>query len=151
MPVIRVDNDVWKELQQKAEPLVDTPNTVLRKLLGLDSKKEVITPPRIIEIPLDNLYTSCWTSKWALIPVPKDKRHFFPGYKIPFKLETDIGVLNVKVTSALKPTPVGDPNAGAYITGGLRQWYEKHQELKDGDKVRIELLEPGKRYKFFLA
>lgn len=150
MPVVRIDNDVWKELQQKAEPLVDSPNTVLRRLLGLDSKKTVTTPPHVIEIPLDNLHTRCWTSGWTLIPVPKDKRYFFPGYKIPFKLETDIGVLSVKVTSAPKQTPVGDPDAGAYITGGLRQWYEKHPQLKDGNKVRIECLDPGKRYKLSL-
>jgi hypothetical protein len=150
MPVIRVDDDVWKELQRKAEPLVDTPNTVLRKLLRLDGKKAVTTPPRVIEIPLNNLHTRCWTRGWTLIPVPKKVRDFFPGLKIPFKLESDVGDLTVKVTSAPKGTPVGDPNAGTYITGGLRRWYEKHPQLKDGDKVRIECLDAGKRYKLSL-
>ncbi len=35
MPTIRVDEEVWNELQKKAEPLVDNPNSVLRRVLGL--------------------------------------------------------------------------------------------------------------------
>ena len=36
MPVIRVDKDVWQWLQSNAVPLVDTPNSVLRRVAGLD-------------------------------------------------------------------------------------------------------------------
>jgi hypothetical protein len=35
MPVIRIDDEVWKLLQQSARPFVDSPNDVLRRLLGL--------------------------------------------------------------------------------------------------------------------
>jgi hypothetical protein len=35
MPVIRIDDEVWKYLQQRARPFVDSPNDVLRRLLGL--------------------------------------------------------------------------------------------------------------------
>jgi hypothetical protein len=35
MPTIRIDDEVWKALQQHATPFVDSPNDVLRKLLGL--------------------------------------------------------------------------------------------------------------------
>jgi hypothetical protein len=34
-PTIRIDKDVFDELKKHAEPFVDTPNTVLRRLLGL--------------------------------------------------------------------------------------------------------------------
>lgn len=34
-PSIEIDDTVWDLLKQEAEPLVDTPNTVLRRLLGL--------------------------------------------------------------------------------------------------------------------
>lgn len=34
-PTIRIDDDVFEELKKSAEPFVDTPNTVLRRLLGL--------------------------------------------------------------------------------------------------------------------
>ena len=39
MPTIRVDEEVWTELQKKAEPLVDNPNSVLRRILGLSDAK----------------------------------------------------------------------------------------------------------------
>jgi len=36
-PTIRVDDEVFKALQARAEAFVDSPNEVLRRLLGLDS------------------------------------------------------------------------------------------------------------------
>jgi hypothetical protein len=33
---IEIDQEVWAELQRRAVPLVDTPNTVIRALLGLE-------------------------------------------------------------------------------------------------------------------
>jgi hypothetical protein len=36
---IDVDEDVFELLKQHAEPLVDTPNTVLRRLLGIDKRE----------------------------------------------------------------------------------------------------------------
>ena len=34
-PTVRIDDDVFEALKQHAEPFVDTPNTVLRRLLNL--------------------------------------------------------------------------------------------------------------------
>jgi hypothetical protein len=143
MPVIRVDDEVWKELQGRAEPLVDTPNSVLRRILGL-TEDEVANKKRVIEIELANLHSP---RKWALIPVPRETRRFFPGYKAYFDLETDTQLIRTRVTSAPKGTPVGDPNGGSYIQGGLRPWYNSHSGLKRDDKLRFEALEPGKRYR----
>ena len=36
-PSIDLDDEVFEYLKSKAEPFVDTPNTVLRRLLGIDS------------------------------------------------------------------------------------------------------------------
>ena len=36
MPVIRIDDEVFAELQRGAKPFVDTPNMVLRRLLQID-------------------------------------------------------------------------------------------------------------------
>lgn len=41
---IRVDDEVFAKLQSLAEPFVDTPNSTLRKLLGLDASSPVGAP-----------------------------------------------------------------------------------------------------------
>jgi hypothetical protein len=41
--VIRIDDDVWVELQRRARPLEDTPNSVLRRVFGL--AEEASTEP----------------------------------------------------------------------------------------------------------
>lgn len=38
-PNIRIDREVYRFLQDHAEPFSDTPNSVLRRLLGLDAKE----------------------------------------------------------------------------------------------------------------
>jgi len=149
MPVIRIDEEVYKELQRRAQPFVDTPNSVLRKLLELaESDDGESDDDKIIRLELKDLHTP---RTWALIPVPKQKRRFFPGYKIHFDLETDVGVIKTRMTSAPKGTPEGDPHAGAYVQGNLRHWYDNHPELKSGDKLRFEALEPGKRYRLSIV
>jgi hypothetical protein len=40
MPTIRIDDEVYRVLQSEAEPFTDTPNSVLRRLLGLESTEE---------------------------------------------------------------------------------------------------------------
>jgi len=41
MKLIRIDQDVWKFLMKNAIPLEDTPNSALRRLLGIDRKRGV--------------------------------------------------------------------------------------------------------------
>lgn len=36
---IRVSREVYKDIQRRAKPLVDTPDSVLRKVLGIVPKK----------------------------------------------------------------------------------------------------------------
>src|SRR5688500_10354460 len=40
VPTIRVDVEVYDRLKHEAEPFVDTPNSVLRRLLELDASQE---------------------------------------------------------------------------------------------------------------
>ncbi len=50
MHLIEIDDNIWSHLQQKAEPLVDTPNSVLNRLLfGKEEKKE--EPAACFSIP----------------------------------------------------------------------------------------------------
>jgi hypothetical protein len=152
-PVIRIDDEVLGELKKRAIALglvFSTPNDVLRVILRIDVDGNGASEEseNTIDVQLKTLYTP---HRWALIPIPKGKRHFFPGYKVNFELITDVGVLTAHVTSAPKGTPRGDPDGGKYVQGGLRLWYDKHPELKDGARLRIEALEPGKRYKLCVA
>jgi hypothetical protein len=41
MPTVRIDDEVFEALKKLAEPLVDTPNSVLRRLLNLENRKPV--------------------------------------------------------------------------------------------------------------
>jgi hypothetical protein len=41
-PTIRIDNEVFDKLKESAEPFVDTPNTVLRRILGLAAQPEAV-------------------------------------------------------------------------------------------------------------
>lgn len=101
-----------------------------------------------IEIILNNLHTP---RKWGLIPLPRESRSFFPGFKVPFILDTDIGEITTKVTSGSKGTKIGDPEAGNYVQGGLKPWYDRHRELKEGNKLIIEVIEPKKRYRLSIS
>jgi hypothetical protein len=155
-PVIRIDDEVMDELKKRAIGLglvFEPPNATLRRILGLDAAvrdmkemravadeivrntlKQFAENKNVIELKLNPS-----SRKYVYIPLPKDKRHFFPGYKVSFKLTMDVGEFTAHV-----PYP---PNAGGHIRGRFGQWYAKHPELKAGDRLRIEALEPGKRYK----
>ena len=86
--------------------------------------------------------------QYHYIPIPKRIRRFFPGYKLPFSLETDIGEVKTHVSSAPKGTHIGDPDKGAYIQSRLKNWFDSHQtDLKIGATLRIQALEAGRRYK----
>jgi hypothetical protein len=82
-----------------------------------------------------------------LFRIPKGKRQFFPGFRIPFTLETDIGELETYVVSARAGTQVGDPNAGDYFQAHLAKWYRQHSTIKVGDKIIITVIEPMKKYR----
>ena len=89
--------------------------------------------------------------KFHLFYIPKTSRRFFPGYKIPFKLETDIGEIETYVSSAPTGTQVGDPGGGVYIQANLADWYRQHTTIKVADKVIFEVVEPMKRYRLRIA
>ncbi|MEE8471570.1 MAG: hypothetical protein V3S82_00220 [Dehalococcoidia bacterium] len=150
-PVIRIDDDVLGELKRRAvslDMIFEAPNTVLREVLGLEKVgTEEPGPPHKVDIVLTDA-----DFQYAIIPLPRDRRSFFPGYKIEFDMLTDdLGVLTSHVTSAPRGTPIGDRDGGKFVQGGLRPWYDKHPELKAGARLVIEALVPGKRYRLSIA
>jgi hypothetical protein len=100
-------------------------------------------PPPKIEIKLTKS-----AIRYALIDVSRKYRHLFPGYKIPFILETNVGEIETHVAGGHATDKEGDPSAGSYFTKGLREWF-KRNDVKEGDTVVIEVVEPHKRYKLF--
>jgi len=126
------------------ELIFSTPNEVLRALLELDTQGNTIVD-KFVDIEIQNPHTPQW---YHLIPIPKRKRRFFPGYKLPFVLETNMGAVRTHVSSAPKGTCIGDPDGGVYIQSRLRNWFDTHRlQLANGATLRIQALEPGKRYK----
>ena len=51
MPTIRIDSEVMRALKARAQPLTDTPNSVLRRLLGLDGNDPATTPAGALPAP----------------------------------------------------------------------------------------------------
>ncbi len=64
---------------------------------------------------------------------------FFPNSKEPFELDTDIGVVETYVWR--------DKAGPCWMYKNLADWFQKHSELKVGDKLAVEVIEPMKRYR----
>ena len=117
MPTIRVGTAVMDALKTRAveEGLVfRTPNDVLRSVLALevkteDNHAESPMPQQFVDIELGNMRGR---EEYHLIPIKKRTRRFFPGYKLEFERQTDLGSVNTHVTSAPKGTRNGDPDQG---------------------------------------
>ncbi len=89
---------------------------------------------------------------YSLIQIPKSVRTFFPGYKLPFTMETVTGDIETKVTSAPSGTRVGAPDEGKYVQGSLTEWFRRHKrEIESGLCLRIRQVEKGKRYRLDLV
>jgi hypothetical protein len=97
--------------------------------------------PDRIEIELTKAAIEYW-----LLPLHRKNRVFFPGYKEPFQVETDLGSVTCWVSGSAGKTQPGDANAGQYIVKNLGPWFKTHN-FKDGDKVFIEVIEFGKKYR----
>jgi hypothetical protein len=57
-PSVEIDDEVWGALQTRAEPLVDTPNSVLRRVLGLGGNGDhgpSDAPQRAVRAPVGSL------------------------------------------------------------------------------------------------
>ena len=50
MHLIEIDAEVWEHLKQFAEPFVDTPNSVLRRLLLDEDDRDDVAPLSVIDI-----------------------------------------------------------------------------------------------------
>lgn len=75
--------------------------------------------------------------KYGILRVPKAERKFFPGFKVPFELNrSNLGISEAHMSSGPRDAQIGDPYAGNYITGGLKEWYQKNN-VREEDSVRV--------------
>ncbi|MBU1643980.1 MAG: hypothetical protein KKA62_04325 [Nanoarchaeota archaeon] len=78
--------------------------------------------------------------KSRLILIPRQYRLFFPSYKEEFIISTDVG--EIKTWMVGTSAKEGDKIRGTYFTKNMKKWYEKHSELKIGDKLIIKKVKP---------
>jgi len=83
--------------------------------------------------------------KYTLIPLPREARQHFPGYRVPFTIKYGDKEIVTHVASASKGTEVG-ALAGTFISKGMRQLYEDHPEIKQTRELRFRAVNPGKVY-----
>jgi hypothetical protein len=85
--------------------------------------------------------------KWHSFWIPKDLRAFFPGFHDRFILIADNEEIETCVAGADKNTPHGDPQAGTYFSWHLKKWFDKHPAIKEGDKIKVSIVEFMKKYR----
>lgn len=163
---IEIGSETFQLLERYAKPLVDTADQAIKRILhylvreGIDLDDLSLSPQRSLPVSLsqgkcDKKYVDIDLGafdssavRYRLIPLGADVRSAFPGYKVSFYMETDVGTVTSHVTSAPSGAPIGDPLAGRYICRGLGYWFEAHKdELKENPRVRIHILEPFARYR----
>ena len=71
------------------------------------------------------------------IHIPKKKKHLFPEPPSQILLEYGTEIYQARVKS--------DSHGGSYI-GRFPEWFEAHPEVKVGDKLVIEVMDPLKHY-----
>lgn len=135
---LRNINFEFENINLPKEVILPDKNGFKTKFISEESKD-------ILEIKLPRAKTAelpTW-KKYSLIPFPVSHRKFFPGYKIPFTIKTDIGEIISWVTGGYATDKVGDLNAGSYISKGIAKFYKSHPELKPGDFIKISKFEQG--------
>lgn len=76
---------------------------------------------------------------WHYFSLLKSEQSFFPAPGTRFTFITDIGEIETNVA--------GNEKGGYWIQRNLADWYKRHPELKVGDRVRISVIEPMKKYR----
>jgi hypothetical protein len=79
--------------------------------------------------------------------IPKEFRELFPGFHVHFTLIADTEEIETCVAGAKKDIPHGDLKAGIYFSLNLKNWFKKHQSIKEGDKIKVSVIEPMKKYR----
>ena len=113
----------------------------------LDKVVEMLTPKKVrarrmhlSQVSRDNVIVELKPAylKYNRLIIPKAKRELFPDFNKPFELQTNHGVIK---------TLAGRSAYKLELRKGLAKWYKANPELKAGDKVMLEVIEPMKKYR----
>jgi hypothetical protein len=118
-------------------PKREVADKILDRVVGLFPLKggKVMTRVEI------TLRTLTQIRHYQRIDIPKDIRHIFPDYGVPFTVETEIPeIIEYKKKGLYK-----QKNGKDHFH--MRKWFKAHPELKEGDKLIIEVIEPMKHYR----
>ncbi len=74
------------------------------------------------------------------IGIPALQKTLFPPMNTALVLLTEVGAIETNIIRR-------GSSGGLKLTKGLIKWFKAHPELKPGDKLRITVLEPMKRYR----
>jgi len=143
---IKGSRDYLNERLEKIGETYKKLNVVLKERTSFSQVETIVQNLISIILPNEARTDEPSWKRYGLIPIPMEHRAFFPGYRVPFILVTDIGEIETYVTSAAEGTRSGNRKEGKYIAKGIKAWYRKHPRLKSGDEVRFSQLESHRRY-----
>lgn len=113
-----------------------TPTGNLKRSITYDRSSSISR----IEFDLSTVHT---LKEHGVISFPPEDRRFFPGYKVPFTLETDLGEIETWIASGTQYSKVGDPDEGKYFSKGVKPWVRHHSnEIQVGTTIIIEKSSP---------
>jgi hypothetical protein len=145
MKVIRIDDDVWKILQQKAIPFEDTPNTVLRRILGLNGEpKPAVSNEGRKEEKM--VTTSVKFGGFSRRPPSRAKTGTIfpqPGYREPIlrvlmRMGGEGGVRDILaavhelIKGDLKPLDYEDVPSGIEVRWKIQAMFQRKKMIEDG-------------------
>jgi hypothetical protein len=126
MPTIRIDEDVWKALQDRAAPFVDTPNEVLRRVFELDSVGVASSVP--VKGKKENMYVGATPQREYRLPIADCLRERGGSAQADDVLK---GVLK-RVESELRPVDLELMENGGEPRWRLQARFERKNMVMDG-------------------
>jgi len=146
MPTIRIDEDVWKALQDRARPFVDTPNEVLRRVFELNSV--AVASSASVTGKKENMSVGATPQREYRLPIADSLRELSGRAPADDVLKS---VLK-KVESALRPVDLELMENGGEPRWRLQARFERKNMVMDGllksDSAHgwWELTQKGRQY-----
>ena len=115
-------------------PKREVADRILDKVVGLLADKTKTLVDRV-----ETVLQASYIDDYAIY-IPAACRYLFPGVETTIELQTDRGVIRTRF----------HPSNNC-LQRNLGKWFNTHRELKAGDKVIFEVIEPMKRYRLKIA